>query len=83
MYKRQDPLFAVVVYLYLFVMYEAAGVRHAAGRQARVLNVIIDTIYDERKVPPAEKLRELVGHTPLEVLMGSILGFVFVFAVWW
>jgi len=70
-----SAIFAVAVVFALVVMSDAAGVRMAAGNQARVLNEIIETMHREKTllIKP-EKLKELLGHTPLEVLFGGILG---------
>lgn len=57
----------------IIVMYDAAGVRRAAGKQARVLNQIIAN-YKEINIQ--EKLVELLGHTPIEVLVGAVFGVV-------
>jgi len=70
-----SPLFAIAIVFSLVVMYDAAGVRRAAGRQAAVLNDILDKIYAHEEIPP-EKLKELLGHTPVEVIAGALLGFV-------
>jgi len=74
-------LFGVVVYFSLIVMYDAAGLRRAAGRQATLLNRIL---YEHLQLPgPAhERLRELLGHTPLEVLVGALIGVLFSFAIY-
>lgn len=66
-------MFAVSFVLAAVVMYDAAGVRRAAGKQARVLNQLMTIMLKEGHVP-ATKLRELLGHTPLEVVMGALLG---------
>lgn len=68
-----SPIFAVAAVTAGIVMYDAAGVRRAAGRQAEVLNQIIDELYQGSHISP-ERLKELIGHTPFEVLMGGILG---------
>ena len=68
-----SPLFVVCLYFSLIVMYDAAGLRRAAGEQARVMNIIIGDIYRGRKLK-AGQLKELVGHTPVEVIAGSIYG---------
>ena len=68
-----SPLFWVTLFFSLVVMYEAAGVRRAAGQQAEVLNRIVDEIYVEKKFPGGH-LRELLGHTPFEVLVGALMG---------
>lgn len=70
-------LFAVTVYFSLIVMYDAAGLRRAAGRQATLLNRLIDSHYQHDKHLVEMKLLELLGHTPLEVLAGAILGIFF------
>lgn len=54
-------------------MFDAAGVRRAAGQQARILNQIIDDIFIDRHFPE-KRLKELLGHTRLEVFMGMIIG---------
>lgn len=68
-----SSLFAVAVVFTIIVMYDAMGVRFAAGQQAVVLNKIIEDIYSE-KVTEKEKMKELIGHTPFEVFVGGILG---------
>ncbi len=68
-----SSLFGVAVVFTIIVMYDAMGVRFAAGQQAIVLNKIIEDIYSE-KVSEKEKMKELIGHTPTEVLAGGIVG---------
>ena len=63
--------FAISVVLAAVVMYDAAGVRRAAGKQAKVLNQIIENGKD---INVQEKLIELLGHTPKEVIVGAIVG---------
>lgn len=65
--------FAACFAFSLIVMYDAAGVRRAAGKQARVLNQMIAN-YKEINIQ--EKLVELLGHTPIEVLVGAVFGVV-------
>ena len=65
--------FAISVVLATVVMYDASGVRRAAGRQAKIINQIVLDFYKEKQVK-TEKLKELLGHTPLEVFVGAILG---------
>jgi len=66
-----SSLFGVTLYFSLIVMYDAAGLRRAAGQQARLLNRIVAQHGD----PQSErKLFELLGHTPLEVMVGALLG---------
>ncbi|QBD78402.1 divergent PAP2 family protein [Ktedonosporobacter rubrisoli] len=65
--------FAITVVLACIVMYDAAGVRRAVSIQARILNQMIDEAFQGH--PIAEKrLRELIGHTPIQVLVGGLLG---------
>ena len=70
-----SPIFALAITFSLIVMYDAAGVRRAAGKQAAVLNDILEQIQTKRSIPE-EKLKELLGHTPIEVFAGALLGFV-------
>jgi uncharacterized protein len=65
--------FAIAVVLASIVMYDAAGVRRAVSIQARILNQMIDEAFQGS--PMAEKrLRELIGHTPIQVIVGGMLG---------
>jgi uncharacterized protein len=66
--------FAMSVIFASIVMYDAAGVRQAAGKQARVLNQIMDEFFQENPAFNQDRLKELLGHTPIQVLAGSILG---------
>lgn len=70
-------IFALAVVFALVVMYDAAGVRRAAGKQAQVLNRIVDDIYKKDFHP--ERLKELLGHTPVEVLVGAGFGIAYAF----
>jgi acid phosphatase family membrane protein YuiD len=69
-----SPEFALSAIFSVVVMYDATGVRRAAGRQARVLNRIIDDLFHQEGIKE-ERLRELIGHTPVEVIAGGLLGF--------
>ena len=67
--------FAVAAMFAIVVMYDAMGVRRETGIQAKVLNEMMELLTNMGKEMSAEdKLKELVGHTPLQVLMGAILG---------
>lgn len=69
--------FAITVMLAIIVMYDAMGVRRETGIQGRVLNEMLEIFTNMGKEISAEaKLKELVGHTPLQVLMGAILGII-------
>lgn len=73
----QSSLFAFSIVFAVVVMYDATGVRRAAGKQASVLNKIVSNIKKrEGYFIIEENLKELLGHTPLEVLGGAILGIV-------
>ena len=68
-----SSIFALSVAATLVVMYDAAGVRRAAGKQATVLNEIVRELQTQHTITEA-KLKELLGHTPIEVIAGAILG---------
>lgn len=65
--------FAIALIFSFVVMYDAAGVRRAAGRQAAVLNRLVEDLVSMRGIQE-DRLRELLGHTPVEVLVGAVLG---------
>ena len=64
--------FAIAVGYAMVVMYDAAGLRRAAGKTAACLNKIMEDFYNGTN--PSQKLKELLGHTPFEVFVGTILG---------
>jgi acid phosphatase family membrane protein YuiD len=66
-------LFGVTLYFSLVVMYDAAGLRRAAGRQAAILNRLIEEHF-RRPERETQRLMELLGHTPFEVFVGALLG---------
>lgn len=65
--------FAITAVFAIIVMYDASGVRRAVGKQAEILNQIVDDFF-HGKFDQHERLKELVGHTPKEVLVGAALG---------
>lgn len=65
--------FAIAFVLALIVMFDAQGVRRSTGRQAIALNKIFDDIYHKKHVEEI-RLKELLGHTPVEVLAGAVMG---------
>lgn len=69
-----SPEFAIAAIFAIIVMYDAAGVRQAAGKQARILNQIIDELFSEGKDFNEDRLKELLGHTPFQVIVGLIMG---------
>lgn len=66
--------FALSFSLMAIVMYDAAGVRRSAGKQAAVLNKIIQDLYSKEHTFKKERLKELIGHSPVEVFAGAVLG---------
>jgi hypothetical protein len=76
----RSSLFALAWVFAMIVIYDAMGVRRQAGNHARVLNLMIDELLTGH--PLAEKeLKEVLGHTPREVLAGAILGVVFAYSI--
>lgn len=67
------PIFAVALIFSFIVMYDAAGVRRAAGKQAKLLNQIVETP-GLSGIQVSEKLVEVLGHTPIQVIVGAIIG---------
>lgn len=72
-YGFNSPYFALAASFAIVVMFDAQGVRRATGRQARILNKIMDDIYWRGRTSEGQ-LRELIGHTPIEVFTGALLG---------
>lgn len=70
-----SPIFALAFIFALVVMYDAAGVRRAAGKQAKLLNKIVNTP-GLTTLQVQEKLVEVLGHSPVEVLVGAIIGII-------
>lgn len=69
--------FAICFCFALVIMYDAAGVRRSVGKQAIILNKMVEDIHKKNKKELNEKrLKELIGHTPVEVFGGAILGIV-------
>lgn len=66
--------FAIALVFAFIVMYDAAGVRQAAGKQARILNQIVEEFFQEGHELAESRLKELLGHTPIQVIAGSALG---------
>ena len=69
-----SPEFAIACLFAVIVMYDAAGVRQAAGKQAKLLNQLTEELLQEGHNFNEEKLKELLGHTPFQVLVGLMLG---------
>ncbi len=81
-----SPLFAIAFVVAAIVMYDAMGVRRAAGEQAKVLNQMLFDWMDQNKqlfpnAKQTKELKEMLGHTPIEVLSGALLGIVIGFVI--
>ncbi len=77
--------FAICAILAIIVMYDARGVRRETGNQAVVLNQIMDyftSTHPEQIKFTEDNLKELIGHTPLQVLIGGILGLIIGYLTW-
>ncbi len=67
------PLFALAVAIAMVVVYDAAGVRREAGKHAERINILIDELFSGMPISD-KQLKEVIGHTPLEVMAGVLLG---------
>ena len=75
LYGWGSPYFAIAAIVALVVMYDAFNVRQETGKQAQILNYMMDNWGQIKPEELFEKsLKELIGHTPLQVLMGALLG---------
>ena len=76
-YGSESFAFAIAVIMAIIVMHDAMGVRRETGIQARVLNEMM-ALFKEMgtKMSAEDKLKEFVGHTPLQVWMGALLGII-------
>ncbi len=70
----QSIAFALATVFALITMFDAQGVRRATGQQAEVLNKIVDDIYRHGNIE-INRLKELIGHTPFQVFVGALIGF--------
>lgn len=68
-------VFALAAVVALVIMYDAAGVRQAVGIQAQTLNELLHDLYSGSAITPV-KIREILGHTPVEVIAGAVLGLI-------
>ena len=69
-----SAVFALAAVFALVVMYDAAGVRRETGIQAKLLNQIVTDLIGQGTLPQQGQIKELLGHTPVEVLAGAIIG---------
>ncbi|MSR77781.1 MAG: divergent PAP2 family protein [Candidatus Omnitrophica bacterium] len=72
-YGVHSLIFLIVLVFAFIIMFDAAGVRRNMGRQAKVLNQILEDFNQKKPIQEA-KLKELLGHTPIEVFVGAFLG---------
>ena len=70
-----SPMFAISITFAFVVMYDAAGVRRAAGKQAQLLNKLVETP-GLTGIQVQEKLVEVLGHTPKQILVGALIGII-------
>jgi len=68
-------IFALALILAVVVMYDAAGIRRAAGKQAKLLNKIVNTP-GLSTIEVQERLVEVLGHTPVQVFVGAVIGII-------
>ena len=73
-YGMDSAAFAVSLILAIIVMHDAMGVRRQAGKHAKAINEMMAMFYSD--IAPEKKLQEFLGHTPLQVLFGALLGLV-------
>ncbi|MBN2149503.1 MAG: divergent PAP2 family protein [Anaerolineales bacterium] len=77
-----SPLFALCVAVTMVVVYDATGIRRQAGKHAELINAMIRDLAAGHPLKESE-LKEVLGHTPLEVLGGIFLGLIIAQLVWW
>ena len=76
-----NPIFAIAVAITMVVVYDAAGVRRQAGIHAQRINVLFNELLHGHMLNEKD-LREVLGHTPLEVIGGILLGFIVAIGQW-
>lgn len=69
-----SSLFAISVVIAIIVMYDAANIRQAAGKHAKILNHMMEQWAERGEMPSETQLKELLGHTPIQVIAGAALG---------
>ena len=74
-YGFKSTPFLITLIFTIITLFDAAGVRRSVGRQATILNKMLDDLYQKGQVPET-RLKELLGHTPIEVFAGAFLGIV-------
>jgi hypothetical protein len=81
-YGFTTPLYAIACVLAMVVIYDATGIRRQAGKHARIINQMITDLASGHPLKQ-EQLREVLGHTPLEALAGTLLGLITAQSFWW
>lgn len=71
----ESEIFAIAIIMAFIVMYDAAGVRRAAGKQAQIINKLLESP-EMTSIEVQEKLVEMLGHTPIQVFVGAFIGIV-------
>jgi hypothetical protein len=77
-----SPIFGVTLMFTVIVIFDAQGVRWSTGKQAEILNTIMDDIYFQKKIKE-KKLKELIGHTPVQVIAGIFVGLLVAFSLFY
>jgi acid phosphatase family membrane protein YuiD len=76
-----SPMYALALVLAMIVIYDATGIRRQAGKHAEIINAIVEDMAAGHPIQQ-EKLREVLGHTPLEAVAGTVLGLLFAQILW-
>jgi acid phosphatase family membrane protein YuiD len=76
-----SPLFALAVAIAMVIVYDATGIRRQAGLHAQKINILIDELLKGHPISD-KQLKEVLGHSPLEVLGGVVLGIAVAFVMW-
>jgi len=76
-----SAIFAITIAFSLIVIFDAQGVRRATGKQAEILNKMLDDMYWKKQIQE-DRLKELLGHTPIEVFVGIAAGIIIVLLLW-
>lgn len=76
-----QPIFAIASILAMIVIYDATGIRRETGRQAVLINTMIEDLA-KGKLAQVDRLKEVLGHTPGEAVLGTLLGLVIALVVW-
>ena len=76
-----QPVFAIASILAIIVIYDATGIRRETGRQAVLINTMIEDLA-RGKLAQVDRLKEVLGHTPGEAVLGTLLGLVIALLIW-